>query len=116
MRSQLTRYEVSTEAPTADFTTRFRFAVATLSAVLCLAATSAQTAEYNYPYHDPFLATATTALLSDDGTKAQARSTIVHVPGLPGQKQLTELEGRGNVSINFYQQITRHHCCLFFPV
>src|SRR5689334_11994250 len=89
--------------PTADVTTRFRFAVATLSAVLCLAATFAQTAEYNYPYHDPFLATATTAILSDDGTKAQDKSTIVHVPGLPGRNNLPTLEGRGDVSINFYQ-------------
>src|SRR5690349_16957766 len=85
------------------FSRRFRFAVASLIALLCLAAKSVQTAEYNYPYHDPFLATATTALLSDDGTKAQDKSTIVHVPGLPGRNKLPTLEGRGDVSINFYQ-------------
>src|SRR5262249_42982232 len=89
---------------TGHFPTRFRFAVATLSAVLYLAAASVQPAEYNYPYHDPFLATATTALLSDDGTKAEGRSTIVHVPGLPGRNKLPTLEGRGDVSINLYRQ------------
>ena len=88
---------------TGHFPRRFRFAVATLSAVLCLAATSIQAAEYNYPYHDPFLATATTALLSDDGTKAEGRSTIVHVLGLPGRNKLPTLEGRGDLSINLYR-------------
>ena len=84
------------------FPRRFRFAVATLSLALCLAV-SVQAAEYNYPYHDPFLATATTALLSDDGTKAEGRSTIVHVPGLPGRNKLPTLEGRGDVSIILYR-------------
>jgi len=77
--------------------------LAVASALLCLAAKSVRAAEYNYPYHDPFLATATTALLSDDRTKAQDKSTIVHVPGLPGRNNLPTLEGRGDVSINFYQ-------------
>jgi hypothetical protein len=89
--------------PTADMTPRFQLAVASLIAVLCLATKSVQAAEYNYPYHDPFLATATTALLSDDRTKAQDKSTIVHMPGLPGRNKLPTLEGRGDVSINFYQ-------------
>jgi len=87
---------------TGHFFRRFRFAAATLSVALCLAV-SVQAAEYNYPYHDPFLATATTALLSDDGTKAEGRSTIVHVPGLPGRNKLPTLEGRGDVSINLYR-------------
>jgi hypothetical protein len=98
---------------TGHFPRRFRFA-ATLSAVLCLATISVQAAEYNYPYHDPFLATATTALLSDDGTKAEGRSTIVHVPALPGRNKLPNLEGRGNVSINLYRQ--SHPAPLLFIV
>ena len=96
------------------FPRRFRFAVATLSAVLCLAANSIKAAEYNYPYHDPFLATATTALLSDDRTKAQDKSTIVHVPGLSGRNRLPTLEGRGDVSINLYRQ--SHSAPLLFIV
>jgi hypothetical protein len=88
---------------TRPFSKPLLFAVALLIALLCLAARSVQAAEYTYPYHDPFLATATTALLSDDRTKAQDKSTIVHVPGLPGRDKLPTLEGRGDVSINFYQ-------------
>src|SRR5689334_4177829 len=87
-------------------TQRFcRTVLLAFSAVLAasyLALSLARAAEYNYPYHDPFLATATTALLSDDRTKAQDKSTIVHVPGLPGRNNLPTLEGRGEVSINFY--------------
>ena len=100
--------------PTADMTPRFQLAVASLIAVLCLATKSVQAAEYNYPYHDPFLATATTALLSDDRTKAQDKSTIVHVPGLPGRNKLPTLEGRGDVSINLYRQ--SHPAPLLFIV
>jgi hypothetical protein len=96
------------------FSRRFRLAVATLSAALCLAAKSIQGAEYNYPYHDPFLATATTALLSDDGTQARGKSTIVHVPGLPGRNKLPTLEGRGNVSVNLYRH--SHPAPLLFIV
>ena len=100
--------------PTADITARFHLAVASLIAVLCLATKSVQAAEYNYPYHDPFLATATTALLSDDRTKAQDKSTIVHMPGLPGRNKLPTLEGRGDVSINLYRQ--SHPAPLLFIV
>lgn len=96
------------------FSRRFRFAVATLSTALCVAANSIKAAEYNYPYHDPFLATATTALLSDDGTKAQDKATIIHVPGLPGRNELPTLEGRGNVSVNLYRQ--NHPAPLLFIV
>jgi len=88
---------------TRHFSKPLLFAVASLIALLGLAARSVQAAEYSYPYHDPFLATATTAILSDDRTKAQDKSTIVHVPGLPGRNKLPTLEGRGDVSINFYQ-------------
>ena len=97
MTHQLTR-------STRHFSKPLLLAVASLIALLCLAAKSVRAAEYKYPYHDPFLATATTALLSDDRTKAQDKSTIVHVPGLPGRNELPTLEGRGDVSINLYQQ------------
>jgi len=83
---------------------RFHLAMALLTASLCLLTNLIEAAEYKYPYHDPFLATATTALLSDDGTTAQLKSTIVHVPGLPGRNRLPSLEGRGDVSINLYRQ------------
>ncbi|HEX9265758.1 MAG TPA: hypothetical protein VF977_15500 [Candidatus Binatia bacterium] len=63
-----------------------------------------QAAEYNYPYHDPYLATATTAILDDDGPAARLKSTIVHVPGLGGRNQLPSLEGRGDLSVALYRQ------------
>jgi hypothetical protein len=58
--------------------------------------------EYNYPYHDPYLATATSAIL-DDGP-VPPKSQMVRVPGLPGRNQLPSLEGRGELSVALYQQ------------
>ena len=60
--------------------------------------------DYAYPYHDPYLATATTAILNDDGATPRADSIIVHVPGLPGRNQMPTLEGRGHVSLALYRQ------------
>jgi len=63
-----------------------------------------QAAEYNYPDHDPYLATATTAILDDDGPAARLKSTIVHVPVLGGRNHLPSLEGRGDLSVALYPQ------------
>ncbi len=82
---------------------RFYFVVAMLTA-LHLATFSAEAADYQYPYHDPYLATATVAILSDDGATERVDSKIVHVPGLPGRNNLPTLEGRGDVSLAVYQQ------------
>ncbi|HET8563733.1 MAG TPA: hypothetical protein VFM35_07680 [Candidatus Binatia bacterium] len=71
---------------------------------LCLSWSSVEAAEYKYPYHDPYLATATTAILNDDGPTFRLESQIVHVPGLPGRNQLPSLGGRGDVSIALYRQ------------
>jgi hypothetical protein len=88
---------------TRHFPKPLRFAFLAVIASLYLALNLVRAAEYNYPYRDPFLATATTALLSDDRTKARDKSTIVHVLGLPGRNKLPTIEGRGDVSINFYK-------------
>jgi hypothetical protein len=82
---------------------RFHFVLAVLT-TLCLSTHSVEAAEYKYPYHDPYLATATTAILSDDGATERVKSTIVHVPGLPGRNNLPSLEGRGHVSLALYRQ------------
>jgi hypothetical protein len=82
---------------------RFHFALAAL-AIAGLLTCSIEAADYKYPYHDPYLATATTAILSDDGATPRVKSTIVHVPGLPGRNNLPSLEGRGNVSLALYRQ------------
>jgi hypothetical protein len=63
----------------------------------------AQALEYNYPYHDPYIATVTTAIL-DDGPDPRPKSSIVHVPGLAGRNRLPSLEGRGELSVLLYRQ------------
>jgi hypothetical protein len=82
---------------------RFHFVLAVLTALSILTG-SVEAGEYAYPYHDPYLATATTAILSDDGATPRADSIIVHVPGLPGRNQLPGLEGRGDTSLALYRQ------------
>ena len=82
---------------------RFYFALAAL-ATLSLWTHSIEAADYKYPYRDPYLATATTAILSDDGATASVTSTIIHVPGLPGRNNLPALEGRGDVGLALYRQ------------
>lgn len=80
--------------------------------VLLLCGRSLEGAEYKYPYHDPYLATATTAILSDDGATERVTSSILHVPGLAGRNTLPTLEGRGDVSLALYRQ--KHAAPLMF--
>jgi len=82
---------------------RFHFILTVLTA-LSLLTRPLEAGEYAYPYHDPYLATATTAILNDDGATPRADSIIVHVPGLPGRNQMPTLEGRGHVSLALYRQ------------
>jgi hypothetical protein len=64
---------------------------------------SVEGADYKYPYHNPYLATATTAILNDDGATARVKSTILRIPGLPGRNNLPTLQGRGHVSLALYR-------------
>ena len=80
---------------------RFHFIV---FITVCLSWNSVEAAEYKYPYHDPYLATATTAILNDDGPTSRVKSQVVHVPGLPGRNQLPSLAGRGELSVALYRQ------------
>jgi hypothetical protein len=96
-------HEFQPRQSTVVFSMRFHFALAVL-AMAGLLTRSIQAADYKYPYHDPYLATATTAILSDDGATARVKSTIVHAPGLPGRNNLPSLQGRGNVSLALYRQ------------
>jgi hypothetical protein len=82
---------------------RFRFALAVL-AVMSLLTRSIEAADYAYPYRDPYLATATSAILGNDEATARIESNILRVPGLPGRNRLPGLEGRGDVSLAFYRQ------------
>ncbi|MGZ8454515.1 MAG: hypothetical protein ACXWZE_20705 [Candidatus Binatia bacterium] len=82
---------------------RFHFALAALT-TLGLWTHTIEAADYKYPYRDPYLATATTAILSDEGATASVTSTIIRVLGLPGRNNLPDLEGRGDVSLALYRQ------------
>jgi hypothetical protein len=75
---------------------------------------SAGAEDYQYPYHDPYLATATTAILDGNGFSPKVRSEIVHVPGLPGRNQLPPLQCRGELSVALYRQ--NHPAPLVFIV
>jgi hypothetical protein len=79
---------------------------------LCLSWGSVAAADYKYPYHDPYLATATTAILNDDGPAPRLKSEMVHVPGLANRNQLPSLEGRGELSVALYRQ--NHRAPLLF--
>ena len=82
---------------------RFYFGLAVLAA-LGLLTRSIEAADYKYPYRDPYLATATSAILGNDEATARVESNILRVPGLPGRNRLPSLEGRGDVSLAFYRQ------------
>ena len=82
---------------------RFYFALI-LVALWATSARAIEPADYKYPYPDPYLATATLSILSDDGATSAAQSTIVRVPGLRGRNNLPSLQGRGDVSLALYRQ------------
>ncbi|MGH7809608.1 MAG: hypothetical protein ACREP5_04955, partial [Candidatus Binatia bacterium] len=80
------------------------FALVVLFA-LGLLTPSVEAAEYyKYPYRDPYLATATSSILDNEGATAGVESDVLRVPGLPGRNRLPGLEGRGDVSLAFYRQ------------
>lgn len=71
---------------------------------LCLSWGSVEAQDYTYPYHDPYLATITTAILNADGLTPGIKRQVVHVPVLPGRNRLPSLEGRGELSVALYRQ------------
>jgi hypothetical protein len=81
----------------------FHFVLAVLAA-LGLLTRSIAAADYKYPYRDPYLATATSAILGNDEATARVESNILRVRGLPGRNKLPGLEGRGDLSLAFYRQ------------
>ena len=71
---------------------------------LCLLRSSAGAGESRYPYHDPYLATITTAILGADGLNPGLKRQVVHVAVLPHRNRLPSLEGRGELSVALYRQ------------
>jgi hypothetical protein len=80
-----------------------RWPLIVLTAV-CAASGPAHAEDYNYPYHDPYLATVTGASLNADGLTPGIKRQVVHVSILPGRDKLPNLEGRGELSVALYQQ------------
>jgi hypothetical protein len=83
---------------------RFQFALAVAAILGLLMRCSVEAVDYKFPYHDPYLATSTSAILGNGEAIAQVESNILRVPGLPGRNRLPSLEGRGDVSLAFYRQ------------
>ena len=77
-----------------------------IATAMGLAWTCAAIAEYRYPYHDPYVATATSAIVNADRLPLRSTRQIIRVPGLPGRDHLPSLEGRGKLSVALYRQ---HH-------
>ena len=71
---------------------------------LCLLWSSVEAEDYKYPFRDPYIATATAAILTGDGLAPKPKRQVVHVPGLPGRNQVSALKGRGEVSVAVYRQ------------
>ena len=82
---------------------RFHFALAVLAA-LGLLTRSIEAADYTYPYRDPYLATATSAILGNDEATTRVESNVLRLPGIAGRNKFPGLEGRGDVSLAFYRQ------------
>ena len=83
-----------------------------LLTAICLSWSSLEADDYNYPYHDPYVATVTTAILNGEGDTPRLKRQVLHVPGLAGRNRLPSLEGRGELSVAFYRQ--RHPAPLLF--
>jgi hypothetical protein len=83
------------------FTVRFHCIV---FITLCLSWSSVEAADYNYPYLDPYLATATTAILNSDALSHRPKREVIHLPGLADRSDVPLLEGRGGLSIALYRQ------------
>ncbi|HEX9284505.1 MAG TPA: hypothetical protein VF879_02450 [Nitrospirales bacterium] len=83
------------------FTVRFQFIVL---AAVCLSWSPVGAQDYKYPYHDPYVATATTAILNSDRFTSRLKHQVVRLPGLSGRNQLPPVEGRGEVNLLLYRQ------------
>ncbi len=57
--------------------------------------------DYGYPYHDPYLASLTSALYQ---LKRNDHSKLVKIPGIESRKKVPFLEGRNFTRVRFFQQ------------
>src|SRR5215470_14770408 len=66
---------------------------------ICLSWSTIAAAEYRYPYHDPYVATATSAIVNADRLLPRLPRQVVRVSGLLGRNNLPSLERRGQLSV-----------------
>src|SRR2546421_13004188 len=85
-----------------------------LLTAICLSWSPLEADDYNYPYHDPYVATVTTAILNGEADTPRLKRQVLHVPGLAGRNPLPSLEGRGERSVASYRQ--RHPAPLLFSL
>ena len=97
---------------TAGASARVRHAQLIVLSAICLSRSSVAAEDYAYPYHDPYVATITAAILNADAFAPRLGRQVIHVPGLRGRNQLPSLEGRGDLSVALYRQ--RHPAPLLF--
>ena len=65
-------------------------------------------AAYPYPYHNPYLATSTVALLKDRDRRLEDDDTqYLHLELLPGRNAIPLLEGKGRLRVRFQPQAGR---------
>jgi hypothetical protein len=81
-----------------------RFPLIVLAALCLLFWSSAEADDYEYPFHDPFLATVTSAILNSDALAQRPKREVIRVPGLPGRDAVPLLEGRDELSVALYRQ------------
>ena len=80
-----------------------RFPLIVLTA-LCLSWSSAEADDYKYPFHDPYVATITSAILNSDALSHRPKREVIHLPGLADRGDVPLLEGRGGLSVALYRQ------------
>ena len=80
-----------------------RFLLIVLTA-LCLSWSSAEADDYKYPFHDPYVATITSAILNSDALSHRPKREVIHLPGLADRSDVPLLEGRGGLSVALYRQ------------
>ena len=97
---------------TAVASARVRHARLIVLIAICLSWSSVAAEDYAYPYHDPYVATITAAILNGDAFAPRLKRQVIHVPGLRGRNQLPSLEGRGDLSVALHRQ--RHPAPLLF--
>jgi len=79
------------------------FAISLISSSLTAAARSVDESSYRYPYHDPYLATTTIAIMKgrDEGRDSDTIQDL-EIALIPGRNDIPLLEGKGKLRFRLY--------------